>query len=279
MSDPHLVHRKVQEQAHAFTTDPFTSLVSVELNITELCNRKCSFCPRADPEVYPNRKLHMKHDVAVAVAADLAKHKSPARISFSGFGEPLLHPLFDSLIRTFRQYLPDSTIECNTNGDRLTADRTRSLFMAGLSWLYVNMYDGPEQEAPFRKMMHEAGAVNFKLRPHWSEDFGLNLNNRSGTLKGQEAVTGRCHYPFYKTIVDWNGDVLFCSNDWGRKIIVGNVLNESLRDIWLGEKLKEIRLGLACGNRDRDPCNKCSVVGTLTGKRSFDLLMETYGHG
>lgn len=276
MTDLHLLHRKAQEQDHKFTPDPFSSLVSVELNITELCNRKCVFCPRSDPEIYPNRKLHMSHEVADAVAADLAKHKSTARISVSGFGEPLLHPLFDSLIRTFRQYLPDNTIECNTNGDRVTEDRIRSLFMAGLSWLYINMYDGPEQEAHFKPMI---GKHNVKLRPHWSEDFGLNLNNRSGTLEGQAAVKGRCNYPFYKMLVDWNGDVLFCSNDWGRKIIVGNVLEESLKDIWLSEKMKTIRLGLACGDRSRDPCNKCSVVGTLTGKRSFDLLMEHYGHG
>ena len=34
-------------------------LKSVEFNPTELCNRTCHFCPRVDPEVYPNRKLHL----------------------------------------------------------------------------------------------------------------------------------------------------------------------------------------------------------------------------
>ena len=28
--------------------------------------------------------------------------------------------------------------------------------------------------------------------------------------------------------VDWNGDVLFCSNDWGREHIVGNLLKGPL---------------------------------------------------
>ena len=33
-----------------------------------------------------------------------------------------------------------------------------------------------------------------------------------------------CYYPFYKLFVDWNGDVLFCSNDWGKEHVVGNLL-------------------------------------------------------
>lgn len=277
--DPHLNHRKEQEREHFSLepTDPMASLVTVELNITELCNRKCVFCPRVDPKVYPNRKLHMHEGTVATVASELNRLGSKARISISGFGEPLLHPRFADLIATARLYT-NNVIECNTNGDKLTPQKIRQLFDAGLSWLYVNMYDGAHQEEPFKKMFKEAGVTKFKLRPHWIESHGLTLNNRSGTLAGQDAVKGRCHYPFYKMLVDWNGDVLFCSNDWGRKIKVGNVLTQSLRDIWLSEQMKEIRLGLSKGDRSRDPCNACSVVGTLSGKPSYDLLMETYEH-
>lgn len=233
------------------------------------------FCPRVDPKVYPNRNLHMSEDVLLTVAENLAAEGSRARISFSGFGEPLLHPHFPRIISLARARLTN-TIECNTNGDKLTSGKIEDLFDAGLTFLYVNMYDGPHQEEPFHAMFKQAGMTTYKLRPHWGESHGLTLNNRSGTLQGQEAATGRCHYPFYKMLVDWNGDVLFCSNDWARKIVVGNVLSQSLRAIWLSDKMKEIRLGLACGDRNRDPCNQCSVVGTLSGKPSFDLLMESY---
>ena len=36
----------------------------VELNINEICNRKCPFCPRSEPDKYPNQNIHM--DVALA---------------------------------------------------------------------------------------------------------------------------------------------------------------------------------------------------------------------
>ena len=31
----------------------------IDLNPTELCNRKCIFCPRVDEDEYPNQALHI----------------------------------------------------------------------------------------------------------------------------------------------------------------------------------------------------------------------------
>ena len=32
----------------------------IDINITELCNRKCVFCPRINPEIYPNLNKSLK---------------------------------------------------------------------------------------------------------------------------------------------------------------------------------------------------------------------------
>jgi radical SAM protein with 4Fe4S-binding SPASM domain len=285
--DPFLEHRRAQEAAHSAAADIglMSSLISIELNITELCNRVCVFCPRVDPKAYPNRNLNMDIAVVEKVARDLAEMNSRARISFSGFGESLLHKEFPTIIRTVRAALPQNVIETNTNGDRLTSDKIRELFDAGLSYLYVNLYDGPEQREVFERMFADAGVKNYRLRDHWTESYGLTLNNRSGTLNQpeigvaplKEALKQQCYYPFYKMLVDWNGDVLFCSNDWGREIIVGNVMKQNVADIWLSDAMTGIRADLAVGNRSRSPCNKCSVEGTLHGKSSFDLLTASAG--
>jgi 2-iminoacetate synthase ThiH len=53
-----LEHRKEQEKKHwakKNLLNPLDSILTVEINTTELCNRTCVFCPRNDPEVYPNR--------------------------------------------------------------------------------------------------------------------------------------------------------------------------------------------------------------------------------
>jgi len=291
--DPFLQHRKNQELAHLAaignSEDPLDSLVSVELNLTELCNRKCPFCPRIDPEVYPNRNLMMDLEISAKVAQDLADIGYKGRISFSGYGESLLNPRFADHIRNFRAALPESTIETNSNGDRLTLEKVHELFDAGISAIYVNMYDGPEQAPHFEKLFAKAGIGpdQFKLRPHWpedTEDFGLTLNNRSGMVSQSEINLGpvaeplksKCFYSFYKMFVDWNGNVLFCANDWGREIIIGNVRETSVADLWMSPEMAEVRDRLSRGDRSASPCNKCNIEGTLHGRSSFDNLMAYY---
>jgi radical SAM protein with 4Fe4S-binding SPASM domain len=291
--DSFMKHRKDQEKAHLSQVgeakDPMASLVSIEMNITELCNRVCSFCPRVDPEIYPNRNLSMDLDISRKVAADLAAFDYCGRVTFSGFGESLLNKEFADHIHIFRKSLPGNFIETNTNGDKLTVEVLHQLYDAGITGLYVNLYDGPEQVDFFEELFTEAGIdkSQYKMRPHWSggpEDFGMSLNNRGGALKNpdlglvplEHSITGRCHYPFYKMLVDWNGDVLFCSNDWRRKIVVGNVLESSVSGIWMSEKMREIRLCLGKGERNFSPCDQCDVPGTFHGESSFDLLMSYY---
>ena len=45
-------HFKINKQ----DSSVLSSLVVIEINLTELCNRKCVFCPRVDPKIFPNRK-------------------------------------------------------------------------------------------------------------------------------------------------------------------------------------------------------------------------------
>ena len=147
------------------------------------------------------------------------------------------------------------------------------------------MYDGVEQITHFDEIM-TGWKEKYKYRMHWGdfETHGLILNNRSGVIDwvGIEetdikSLQGKpCHYPFYKMFVDWNGDVLFCSNDWGREHVVGNLLQSTLHEVWFSKPMTKIRKKLMKGDRRHSPCNKCSVDGSLFGKPSFDLINEYY---
>ena len=73
-----LQHRREQEEKHWKTkTDnvlsELDSILTVEVNTTELCNRTCVFCPRHDPKVFPNRNLHMTPKGAETIAKELGK--------------------------------------------------------------------------------------------------------------------------------------------------------------------------------------------------------------
>ena len=62
----------------------------VELNINEICNRQCVFCPRVNPDVYPNQNIHMDIKVAENIANQLAELNFNGIVNISGTGEPLL---------------------------------------------------------------------------------------------------------------------------------------------------------------------------------------------
>ena len=75
-----LEHRKEQEKLHwnkkkHELTQPLDSILTVEINTTELCNRTCVFCPRHDPTVFPNRNLHLTVKGAQTIAEELADNQ------------------------------------------------------------------------------------------------------------------------------------------------------------------------------------------------------------
>jgi radical SAM protein with 4Fe4S-binding SPASM domain len=288
-----LAHRCGQEaRTIANTSDPdnpLRSLLTVELNTTELCNRKCVFCPRVNPEVYPNRSLHLSAECAAKVASDLAGFDFRGRISFSGFGEPILNRTFPELVRIVRASLPYSQIDTNTNGDKLTPELIVRLYEAGLTYVYVNMYDGPEQRPHFEALFASAGIdpARYRLRPHWGgpeDGYGLIINNRSGMLVSPAfsdatlaaALQRPCYYPFSHAMIDWNGDLLLCSNDWGRALVIGNVLERNLADLWMSEAMLDVRRRLIAGDRRHKPCATCNVNGMLSGRYGFELLVRHY---
>ena len=284
--DTFLKYRKQQEKEHLLRVDsnnPLNSLLTIEINTTELCNRRCVFCPRYDKDVYPNRNLNMSVENAQKIGENLKISNYKGKISFSGFSENFINKKFVEIVKVLRENLPDSLFECNTNGDFVTEKYVKNLYDAGLDCLYINLYDGIDQIDKFNKIMKPFSKQKYKYRAHYSEaDYGLNLNNRGGSITwlgldedSVENLKGTpCYYPFYKMFVDWNGDVIFCSNDWQKEIKVGNMIEQTLEQVWLGKKLNDERKRLVKGDRTKSPCNKCSVNGQMFGQKSFNILKK-----
>ena len=82
----------------------------------------------------------------------------------------------------------------------------------------------------------------------------------------KEPLKKACFIPSYTFFLDYQGDVLICPHDWGKKLILGNLNNEKLIDIWFSNKSLEIRKRLNNSDRNFDPCNVCDVIGTLMGR-------------
>ena len=70
-----------------------------------------------------------------------------------------------------------------------------------------------------------------------------------------------CPYIFYSMCVNSDGSVSNCFLDWNHENILGNAYNESLYDIWNGEKLKELRI--AHLKKDKSAYKTCDNCGQL----------------
>jgi sulfatase maturation enzyme AslB (radical SAM superfamily) len=97
-----------------------------------------------------------------------------------------------------------------------------------------------------------------------------------------------CPYIFYSMTVNSDGTVSLCIQDWARKLVVGSVNVENVRDIWLGGTLNAHRMAHLNGCRkDHATCADCGVmsfgvhdnIDTQAGQIKSRLIMEQYHQG
>ena len=85
-----------------------------------------------------------------------------------------------------------------------------------------------------------------------------------------------CYYPHYTFVMDYSGEVLICSHDWGKKNILGNLNKNTLIEIWTSQLSKVSRKSLLKGNRNFSPCDVCDVKGGLIGKTHGEAWEKLY---
>lgn len=278
----------VKDRLSFFNTYPIFSII--EFNIAGNCNRDCSFCPVSNPEMYKRTNDNLSVELFTKIVKDLAQINYSGKILFSAFSEPLLHKEIEALIKTAKDYLPNSRVEIVSNGDLLTVKKMKKLYESGLDTINISMYDGKEQIALFTNMRIDADIPEdftvLRRRYYENGNYGITISNRAGLIDSNEfrdenethitelPLKSKCYYPFYMILIDYNGDVLLCPHDWEKKIIFGNLAQENIFDIWIGNKLKNIRQNLSNYNRNFLPCNKCDVLGTVMGEDSFNAWIE-----
>lgn len=268
-------------------------LTVIELCITELCTRKCSFCPRSDTEVYPNRNLLMSVETADNLSKSCAKNNFEGDFHMSGFGESLTSKHVYDIIAVIRKNLPDNRIAMTSNADLMNVKKINRLVECGLNHIIISCYDGPEAYLKIEKMLKKSNIMSFDIRELWINPDETtqqmmernNFNNRSGAIpdgddENRERIYNirkQCYLPSYKLVVDWDGSVIICCNDWlRRESKLGNVNTEDLKSIWLSDQFNEIRRKLADGDRGLLPaCKHCNIKGTLVGKKSADLHVKS----
>jgi len=273
---------------------PFSS---VEFSINGACNRRCHFCPRVNKKDYPNILENLDIGAFKNLINDLVTINYTGRFAFSGFCEPLLTKNLHEYISEIKVHLPKTIVEIVSNGDVLLSKNGEKmltkLYDSGLDTIRVSLYDGPHQIKIFKKLKHKLSLNDkqFMIRERFldqDKSFGLTISNRAGSVRLKtdyfelkplkEPLKKSCHYPFYKVLIDHDGTVLMCSNDWKKEKPLGNILNESLLKIWSNSEFIKVRKKLSQKDRCHNPCNVCDVNGTLNGKVSFEYWIKYFSN-
>lgn len=261
---------------------PINALQSITINPTELCNRTCHFCPRHDPKVYPNQSLHMSKETAEILSNELKKINYTNRIGWSGNGEPLLTENILELIEIVSKKNPQiKHHEINTNGDKLLRKigniNVHDLYKAGITHILVSVYDGEEKFNEFENFFKEnnISKEKYSLRKSYYHNANFkNFSNRAGMInfndeQVKEYFNNKCYLPFYKLIIDWNGDQILCCEDWHKlstKILKMNI-RDGLQNLWESSYINNYRKKLIQGDRKNLAiCKNCNVHGEKIGK-------------
>jgi radical SAM protein with 4Fe4S-binding SPASM domain len=241
-------------------SDIFSTLKNLEINITDACNRACEFCPHSEEE-YQFKRDRAELSLFSFIAEQLIEKNYTGSIVLCGYGEPTMYkPLKDaiSILAT-----TNAKIELITNSELLSKEKVKELFGAGLDVINISVYE--EQYAEHaRSLVEDLNPDQWLIRNRYLGQ--IELVNRIEIRNGISQQTGPCWLLAYKMMINHNGDVMLCCNDWTRSNVYGNIYQTSLWTIW-SDNLQQKRLELLSGQRN-GVCANCNINGTSYGADS-----------
>ncbi len=275
---------------HGVLTQPW----AVQVELTEGCNRICSFCGINGIREKPGNFKYMTKRTAEALISQMAEFTPNARVEFAMHGEPLQNPDHLWILAMFRAALPKAQIMVTTNGrvlQKKMQERLEKLFATGIDFIMIDTYY-PERD----KIREEAATLEGfavqdyydDLEPNgWSpyanhrgkvkglvvlmDDIGVRngeaksrtLHNHAGSVPDMpippEPLKKTCTKPFREISITWNGEVRLCCEDWIGRYVVGNINDNHMINIWYGPAMESARAKLQNKERDFGACRACDA--------------------
>jgi hypothetical protein len=245
----------------------------IDLNITDLCNLRCSFCPRSDAELWPNRNIHMPLDMIKFCTDDLIKNNYKGLLSYTGRGESTLHEdwsqAFAILNRPDRTYQSHATHNC-VQIKRFWKD-LRKLDSLTLN-VYTNEKDLANVKEKYSKL-DNGRDVKIHFKPdgvpfeELLTEYGFYTANRTGMkqlIATDSKINNPCLHPIHQIFINFDGTYELCCNDWNYQTKIDNIEGKGIIDIYLNNvRLNRARWNLLNGNRTcESACADCDVGWT-----------------
>lgn len=242
----------------------------VELETLNRCNGECSFCP-VNRKAAQRQLARMPESLFEDILRQLAEIRYKRGVSLFSNNEPLLDTRLPDFAAMARKRLPGATIKLYTNGTLLTLDLFRRL-IPNFNKFTVNNYNpAPEMHGNIQEIhnfcLTEEGqkliaGKNVRIQLRNPESV---LGTRAGTAPNRErlkkSVRALCAYPFRQFIVRPDGRISLCCNDALGQMTLGDLMHESMADIWRGKISSHVRERMVEKGRAGIPlCARCDFV-------------------
>lgn len=337
---------------------PLKTPISAHIDVSSVCNYKCSFCFQADMDGM--KKVGLKRgfmDLSMfkkIVDDCTAFPEKIKKIKIGNHGEPTLNPNVVEMVEYARKSDCAEIIEMFTNGSKLEPVINKGLVEAGLQRINISLeglsdqrylevagvkqnfqeiIDGVRDLYETKKRLNSDLKIYVKIAdqahalkkdsteifilteeekkyffdtfgpicdeifvekvvPQWAETQLTKQNDVTETgMYGQSISAWKDVCPFIFMYMQFNcdGTVSPCTLDWPRKVVVGNVNDESVSEIWNGDSLRELQVAMLAGMRkcinfcgacsapmvcveeDLDPHSQ-AVIKTIGGQKDFDEI-------
>ncbi len=298
---------------------PLAFPISLNIESTNLCNLQCFFCPREESSKGIGS---MEFELFCKIIDECAEQGPLKLINLHKDGEPLAHPRIYDMVRYIADKGAAEDFGFTSNGILFDETREAKLLDAGINKIgfsidatsedsyerakgrrkygvvvknvrrflenkpahvnvavkFISMKENRGEEEEFIAMWQDSGAELIINEYHdWSGSV------RDSSLHGIQPLSeNACENPFYSLSVNWDGTVSICCVDWDSQSVVGDAHEQSLGDIWRGERLRLIRemhlQGRACEVGACDGCtykskeNRESIGGWLMANR--EIVMD-----
>lgn len=285
----------------------------IDIEASNRCQMRCPMCGRQLMKQARIKEGHMDFELYKKIIGECVKEKVYS-VKLSWRGEPLLNPDIIKMVK----YAKDKGIKdvaFLTNGERLNPDLTIQLVEAGLDWISLSIdglgevyerirwpetFEGITRKVRFLKEYKDSKGLKkplIRIQSIWSairEDpeefrnywlpFADRINFIADEIRSEEEKNFTynpnyiCQSPWQRICVGWDGKVTQCHSDYLERNILGDVKEQTLREIWHSEPFNYVRELMKNKRRlELEPCKFCCDGGITkeevvrVGKRAIKM--------
>lgn len=230
---------------------------TIAIQTIDDCNGTCRFCPNS---VLKRTKTALHADTFGQILAELAQLEYRNAMVLDLQCDPFLDSRIEEFTARASAACPQASIFLSTNGYALTEPRYHEILRSPNVDLVVNDYTADQRVLGKIRSWHIASEERcrsrFVCKPQPNSITNLGFMPTRFRLPLRQA----CNVPFRELSIIATGECVLCCSDWQKEHVVGNVGASSLKEIWCGEPLQEVRAKLM-DNRREGLCAKCDDIG------------------